>query len=382
MDEPAPDPLTVAVALTQPPLPEGGAPGKCAIGLLRGLVAHGIDVRAVAARQPFALEGSPPADLPLELVDVAAEPPGLRTRALAYAQPRGELGRGAFAARFREVAAAADVAHLEETETAPAGRGLSVPSVLHVHYLARLDRSFGVPWRRDFRDVSLLALSERNALRGGHALVASSPVIAAELRARTGLEVVLAPLSLDPALYPAAPLDGPPVAGIIGTASWPGTGTAMRRLALRVWPLVRRELPDARLVLAGRGTDRLSDLRREPGVELAGEVPSAGEWLRSLSLLLFPIERGSGVKVKVLESLATGLPIVTTPRGAEGIDGGAGVVVETDDAALARAAVAILRDDAERRERGAAARAAFLERYAPEPATLPLVELYRRLAAR
>jgi glycosyltransferase involved in cell wall biosynthesis len=372
--------LTVAVALTQPPLPEGGAPGKCAIGLLRGLVAHGLDVRAVAARQSFALSGSPPPDLPLQLVDVAPEPAGLRTRALAYAQPRGELGRGSFAARFREVAAAADVAHLEEVGTAPAAHGLSVPTVVHVHYLARLDRSFGPPWRRQFRDVALFALAERNAERGGHVLVASSPVVADELRRRTGGDVVVAPLSLDPALYPQAALDGPAVAGVIGTASWPGTGSAMRRLALRVWPRVRREVPDARLVLAGRGTERLSDLVGEPGIELAGEVPSAADWLRGLSLLLFPIERGSGVKVKVLESLASGVPIVTTPRGAEGIDGGTGVVVETEDAALARAAVAILRDDAARRERGAAARTAFLEQYAPEPATRPLVELYRRLA--
>jgi glycosyltransferase involved in cell wall biosynthesis len=116
-------------------------------------------------------------------------------------------------------------------------------------------------------------------------------------------------------------------------------------------------------------------------VDVVGDVPSAAEWLRGLSLLLFPIERGSGMKVKVLESMATGLPVVTTQRGTEGIDAGAGIVVAEDDAALAAAAAAILRDGAERRERGAAARAAFLARYAPEPATAPLLELYRRIAA-
>ena len=43
--------MRVLVVLSHPPLPEGGAPGKVALGLLRGLVAHGLDVRALAARQ-------------------------------------------------------------------------------------------------------------------------------------------------------------------------------------------------------------------------------------------------------------------------------------------------------------------------------------------
>lgn len=377
-----PDALRVAIALTQPPLPEGGAPGKCAIGLLRGLEAHGLSVRALAARQSFALPGEPAADLPVELVTVPPER-SLQARALAYARPRGELGRGPFAARFRALAAEADVAHLEETEAAPAGRGLEVPTVVHVHYLARLDRDLGPPWRRRFRDVLLLTLAERRAVAGSHYLVASSPVIAAALRRqRPEAEVVVAPLSLDPDLYPPASLTGPPVAGMIGTASWPGTAAAMRRLVDGVWPLVRRTVPEARLVLAGRGTEGLTDLASRPGVEVRGPVPSAAGWLRDLSVLLFPLARGSGMKVKVLESIASGVPVVTTSAGAEGVHAHAGVVVADDDRALAAAAAAILRDELERTERGAAARAAFLERYAPLPATLPLAELYGRIAAR
>ena len=66
--------MRVLVVLSQPPRPEGGAPGKVAIGLIRGLVGHGLDVRAVAARQWFAHPGEPPADLPVEVVPV--EPRG------------------------------------------------------------------------------------------------------------------------------------------------------------------------------------------------------------------------------------------------------------------------------------------------------------------
>jgi glycosyltransferase involved in cell wall biosynthesis len=115
-------------------------------------------------------------------------------------------------------------------------------------------------------------------------------------------------------------------------------------------------------------------------VEAVGPVPSAGDFLRGLSLLLFPLERGSGMKVKVLEAIASGLPVVTTPAGAEGVDGGDGVVVETSTPRLAAAAARLLVDDAERRERGTAARAAFERRYTPRVATEPIAELYARMA--
>src|SRR5205085_3334873 len=114
--------------------------------------------------------------------------------------------------------------------------------------------------------------------------------------------------------------------------------------------------------------------------EVLGEVASAPSFMRRLSVLLYPVERGSGMKVKVLEAIACGVPVVTTAAGAEGIEAGEGVVVTEGDEDLAQAAVSILTDEGERRERGAAAREAFLQRYAPGPATAPLLDLYRRMA--
>jgi glycosyltransferase involved in cell wall biosynthesis len=166
---------------------------------------------------------------------------------------------------------------------------------------------------------------------------------------------------------------------VIGTAAWPPTAGAITRLVERVWPLVRRRVPDARLLIAGRGMQALVTDPGE-GVEVVGEVPSSAAFLQRLSLLLYPLERGSGVKVKVLEAIASGIPVVTTAAGAEGIEAEGGVLVEEDDARLAEAAASILTDDAERRRRGDLARSAFELRYAPGPATEPLVALYRRMA--
>jgi glycosyltransferase involved in cell wall biosynthesis len=359
------------VVLSQPPLPEGGAPGKTAIGLLRGLREHGVNVSGIAARRGFSVTGEVPADLPVELVDV--EPPGPWAARLHHVRrPRGELGAASFAERVRASAGSADVLHLEETETLWAGDGISVPSLVHVHYLARRDRDLGAPWSKQFREVLDADRAERAAVRRHRYLVASSPLVADALRAAAPhAEVVHAPLSLDPALYPAAPLDGPPTAGLIGTAAWPPTIDAIRTLREDVWPRVQREAPEARLVVAGRGTAELG---------LAGEVASARDFFQGLSLLLYPLGRGSGMKVKVLEAMASGVPVVTTPAGAEGIGASDGVVVLEQPVELAAAAVELLNDPRARRERGSAARADFVRRYAPGPATEPLVELYRRMA--
>lgn len=359
--------LRVLVVLAQPPLPEGGAPGKVAVGLIRGLQAHGLEVRALAARQHFAVPGNIPADLAVEQVDLAP-PPRWEARLGRIVRPRGELA-GPFAARVAEAARDADVVFLDQVETVWCADGLSTPHALHLHYLARLDRGLGAPHRRQFRQVLDQERAERQAMRTIGQLVASSPVVAAELRRRApAAEVTIAPLSLDPSLYRPAPLDGPPTAGLIGTAAWPPTAAALRVLLDDVWPQV--EAPAARLVVAGRGTERFGGI---------GEVDSAGDFFQGLSLLLFPVPRGSGMKVKTLEAMASGVPVVTTPAGAEGIEPSDGVIVESEPGRLAAAANELLTDEAARRERGTVARADFERYYSPGPATAPLVELYERM---
>ena len=151
--------MRALLVLTQPPLPEGGAPGKTAVGLLRGLRSHGVDVHAIAARRQFSASGEVPLDLSVELVDV--EPPGpWAARFGRMRRPIGELA-GAFAERIREASADADLVHLEETETAWCDDGLALPSLVHLHYLARRDRDLSAPWSKQFREVLDASRAER-----------------------------------------------------------------------------------------------------------------------------------------------------------------------------------------------------------------------------
>jgi glycosyltransferase involved in cell wall biosynthesis len=370
--------MRVVVVMPEPPYSEGGPAGRCAAALLEGLTEHDrIELTAVAARVTTAAVREPPRAIPVEILSV--EP---QDRAQAWSdllrRPLGYLSRGEFGAHVRRLAADADILHLDQVHTAWCDLGSDIPSLVHLHYLVRLDRPRRPAGLRAAAQLFGLAAAERAAVRRHTFLVANSRRVGDELRRRAPrADVTVIPLVLDPDQYaPAA--DVSQVAGFIGQARWPTTAAAARRLVERVWPLVRRELPDARLLVAGRGMDELG-LQATGGVEIVGEVESASSFLGGLSLLLFPSPRGSGMKVKVLEALACGLPVVTSRVGAEGIAPTEGIVVADDDEGAARAAISILSDDGERRQRGAAALRAFEEHHTPKVAAAAFADLYARM---
>jgi glycosyltransferase involved in cell wall biosynthesis len=379
--------LRVLVVLPFPPLVEGGAASRCAIGMLRGLAGHGVELQVLAAHLRNDMREGPrgdlPDDLPIEPIPVA-HPRSRQTRWLRFAKPSSVLERTPFAQLVRERAHDADVVHLVELSAATLIHLVDRPAVTQIHCLTRRDRDIRPPWTSDGRIAIELLRAERRIFKQSSWLLVNSQEVADPLaRIAPHAHVAVAPLPLDPAIYtPRAPLDAP-VAGLIGTAEWPPTANAVERLLRSVWPRVLERRPDARLLLAGFGMEReafphLPDL---PGVEWRGTVPSATEFLRQLGVLLYPLGRGSGAKIKVLEALALGVPIVTTPDGAEGIGSRDGLVVDTDDDALAAATIALLGDAAARKVAGAAAYDTFTSHHAPLPATVPLLELYERMAA-
>ena len=165
------------------------------------------------------------------------------------------------------------------------------------------------------------------------------------------------------------PLDGLLTAGLIGTAAWPPTAAALR--VLRGVVCASSASPGG---AAGRCRRRHRALRRH------GRSRDARELFQRLSLLLFPLPRGSGMKAKTLEAIASGVPVVTTPpapRASRPQTASSSRPSRTGWPPLRAPAT----DDKARRERGAAARKTFEQRYSPGPATEPLVELDRRRCA-
>lgn len=375
--------LRVLVVLPHPPLPEGNAAARCAIGLVRGLLLHGVEVQVLAANLGSAPLDTIPADLPVEVVPIDV-PSNWQARRDRLLRPNGLLRQGRFADRLRELAESSDLVHFVEAQAAVAMGLVDRPSLAQIHFLTRRDRKLGWPWQRDTRTTIELLRAERSVCKRARWLLANSQEVASDLaQLAPHAHVTAAPLALDPSFYtPRASVEHP-VAGLIGMARWPPTKHAVERLIGDVWPLVLEERPQARLMLAGKGMeqDAFSHLPEHSGVQWYGEVPSATRFLRELGVLLYPLTDGSGVKVKVLEALALGIPVVSTPDGAEGLGDRGGVTVETEDRALAMAAVRLLSDGAARSAAADAAYKTFAVHHTPQPAAQPVVDLYERILA-
>ncbi len=130
---------------------------------------------------------------------------------------------------------------------------------------------------------------------------------------------------------------------------------AAQHAARHVWPHVHRVLPNARLVLAGANPGpQVAKLGEIPGVEVTGPVPDMLDVYRSAHVLLAAMRYSTGVQNKVMEAMAAGVPVVTTPQVAEGIDArhGEHLLAATTAEDLAQAVLESLRDS-----EGASARA-------------------------
>jgi glycosyltransferase involved in cell wall biosynthesis len=106
-----------------------------------------------------------------------------------------------------------------------------------------------------------------------------------------------------------------------GHMGYPPNIVAASFLARQVLPRVRAARPDAHAMIVGREPSRdvvaLGDLE---GVEVTGEVTDVRPWLRSAHVFVCPMLSGTGIKNKLLEAMATGLPCIVTTLALQGLD--------------------------------------------------------------
>ncbi len=123
---------------------------------------------------------------------------------------------------------------------------------------------------------------------------------------------------------------------------------ALDFLVTDIWPLLRLKIPEVRLTVVGANpSDRVQRLADRPGVDLVGEVPDPRASYHSHRVMAAPIRAGSGTRLKILESFASGIPVVSTTLGVEGIDAEDGTHIILADRAMdfANAIERLLTDD-------------------------------------
>jgi polysaccharide biosynthesis protein PslH len=157
---------------------------------------------------------------------------------------------------------------------------------------------------------------------------------------------------------------------------------AARWLVEAILPRVRERIPEAAATLVGLNAPR--EVRALDGdrVDVAGAVPDVAPVLARAAVVIAPIRVGGGMRMKVLHAMAHGKAVVTTRRGAEGLelaDEQPPLLLADDAAGLAEAAVILLEDEERRRSLGRRARAFAAAHFSPEAYAQRLESVYGEL---
>lgn len=130
-------------------------------------------------------------------------------------------------------------------------------------------------------------------------------------------------------------------------------------LVKKIWPYVYREVPDAKLIIAGIPADKLDiNISEAPGVEITGFVDDLDGLYGRSRIITTPIFVGGGTRIKIIEAAAYGKPVVSTTIGVEGIDLSPEreILIRDNPKEFAEVCVKLLRDPELCKEIGSAAR--------------------------
>ncbi len=123
-----------------------------------------------------------------------------------------------------------------------------------------------------------------------------------------------------------------------------------RRLLKNIYPKIREVSPRTKLVMVGKSPD--AQLRRliehTPGAELHADVEDVRPYLHSAKVFVHAQTVGAGIQNKLLEAMAAGTPIVTTPVGASGIEGledNVHALIRSSDQEIIEATLSLLKND-------------------------------------
>src|SRR5207237_4545978 len=139
-------------------------------------------------------------------------------------------------------------------------------------------------------------------------------------RERARGPVIVVPNGVDPSVFPPSPIPREPRVVLPASLNYRPNVLGALWFCNEVWPRVQAEVPGACFDLVGREpVDEVLDLARLPGVEVHPDVPQIAPWLERARVVVVPLWIGSGTRLKALDAMAAGRPVVGTSIGLQGV---------------------------------------------------------------
>lgn len=137
----------------------------------------------------------------------------------------------------------------------------------------------------------------------------------------------------------------------LGTLHYPPNADGIRWFMREVFPLISEQIPSATLTIVGKNPpgDFIQMAAKNSKITVSGYVPDLTPFFERAAVVVIPVRAGGGMRVRILEAFARGVPIVTTTVGLEGIEATVGkdVIVADTSQAFAVAVEKLLGDPAE-----------------------------------
>ena len=395
MTSTSPPPLgkRILLAMIEPPLPLGSsAPARWLYVLLKGLVERGHCVTAFTVFPRVEEIPKCKALFPAPQYDLRCYPLGTRAGLSGKLRTALRPYSYMFSDRFledwkAETAKGFDVLHLEQLWSGWLGLSYPERSLVNLHHLTEID--LGELAQNDFRQMittKLMFRTEHRLLKKYPNIRSCSPRLVPYIKKiNPRANVTVVPVGMDPALYDFISDEKrttEPVVSVIGTMNWYPTSSAAVRLLTRLWPKIKQQVPNARCQIVGwEARSVLKDYLSMPDVTIEQNVPEIRPYFERTGVMLYAPGRGSGMKIKILEAMGFGIPVVTTSEGVEGIPAVDGVHASIceDDNGLIERAVALLKDVVMQNRQRRAARVLFESHCGPKPTVDAIVSIYDRM---
>jgi glycosyltransferase involved in cell wall biosynthesis len=172
--------------------------------------------------------------------------------------------------------------------------------------------------------------------------------VAALANGKTRRPVAVVPNGVDLDAFRLSPVPSEPRVLFPGSFHFPPNIHGAIWLCSEIWPVVRAAVPNATLELVGREPDeRVIALGSCPGVSVEADVPSMAPYFERARAVVVPLQVGTGTRLKALEAMASGRPVIGTTIGLQGLDVSDEIQVRLADQtdAFANAIIEVLTND-------------------------------------